>query len=180
MTPGRLHTLGARAAERNLNRAVMLEAVIFQMTWPGCPTIYYGDEAGLCGWTDPDNRRPYPWGAEDAELLDFHRDMIRLRGKYRAFRDGSLEYLYTNYGVLTYGRWDENDRLVVALNNNTTAETLRIPVWKIGCHPEGKLETLISASGDGYALGGKVYPVADGYVVVDMPAFGAVVMREVA
>ncbi len=36
-----------------------------QMTWPGAPTLYYGDEAGLCGWTDPDNRRPFPWGHEN-------------------------------------------------------------------------------------------------------------------
>ncbi len=46
-----------------------------QMTWPGAPTIYYGDEAGVCGWTDPDNRRTYPWGNEDLELIEFHRYM---------------------------------------------------------------------------------------------------------
>ncbi len=39
-----------------------------QMTWPGAPTIYYGDEAGVCGWTDPDSRRTYPWGGENLEL----------------------------------------------------------------------------------------------------------------
>ena len=41
------------------------------MTWVGAPTIYYGDEVGLCGFTDPDNRRTYPWGQEDKELLEF-------------------------------------------------------------------------------------------------------------
>ncbi|MCL2352741.1 MAG: glycoside hydrolase family 13 protein [Firmicutes bacterium] len=178
MTPGRLHTLGARAAGQNVNPAVMMEAVVFQMTWPGCPAIYYGDEAGLCGWTDPDNRRPFPWGAEDKTLLRFHRDLIRVRKRFRAFRTGSLEYLYTNYGVLTYGRWDADERLVVALNNNPTAEVLRIPVWKIGCSTRGKMETLICASGGGYALGGADYEISDGQVTLEMPPFGAALMKE--
>lgn len=49
-----------------------------QMTWPGAPTVYYGDEAGMVGWTDPDNRRSYPWGKQDWELIEFHKDMIRI------------------------------------------------------------------------------------------------------
>ena len=49
-----------------------------QMTWPGSPVIYYGDEAGVCGFTDPDSRRTYPWGHEDKELIDFYRAMIRI------------------------------------------------------------------------------------------------------
>lgn len=65
--------LGSDAAEENVRKAVFKEAVLLQMTWPGAPTIYYGDEAGVCGFTDPDNRRTYPWGAEDQELMEFHR-----------------------------------------------------------------------------------------------------------
>ena len=60
--------LGSEAAGQDINKAVFREAVVMQMTWPGAPTIYYGDEAGLCGFTDPDNRRTYPWGREDREL----------------------------------------------------------------------------------------------------------------
>mgnify|MGYP002224581700 FL=1 len=59
---GRAATLGTAAAEEGIKPAVFREAVVVQMTWPGAPTIYYGDEAGLCGFTDPDNRRTYPWG----------------------------------------------------------------------------------------------------------------------
>ena len=54
---GRAEKLGTRAAEEGVNKGVLREAVVMQMTWPGAPTIYYGDEAGLCGFTDPDNRR---------------------------------------------------------------------------------------------------------------------------
>ena len=54
-----MNTLGPGAANEGVDKAVMREAVLIQMTWPGAPTIYYGDEAGLCGFTDPDNRSPF-------------------------------------------------------------------------------------------------------------------------
>ena len=56
-TVGRTNTLGPEAANNNVNKAVFKEAVVMQMTLPGAPTVYYGDEAGVCGFTDPDNRR---------------------------------------------------------------------------------------------------------------------------
>ena len=70
---GRISYAGPEAASEGVNPAVMREAVTIQMTWPGAPTVYYGDEAGLCGFTDPDNRRTYPWGREDYQMIDFHR-----------------------------------------------------------------------------------------------------------
>ena len=80
---GRTATLGPAAAEKNINKAVFREAVVIQMTWLGAPTIYYGDEAGVCGFTDPDNRRSYPWGNEDKELIRFHKEMIRIHKENR-------------------------------------------------------------------------------------------------
>ena len=77
-TAGRVGTHGPEAAEYGVNFGIFREAVVVQMTWPGAPTVYYGDEAGVCGFTDPDNRRTYPWGKEDVVLVDFHRDMIRI------------------------------------------------------------------------------------------------------
>lgn len=75
---GRIGTVGAEAANRGVKVCVLREAVMVQMTWPGAPTVYYGDEAGVCGWTDPDSRRTYPWGHEDLELIEYHRYMIRI------------------------------------------------------------------------------------------------------
>ncbi|MFR5730855.1 MAG: alpha-amylase family glycosyl hydrolase [Clostridium sp.] len=66
---GRIGTAGAKMAEFGINYGIFREAIMVQMTWPGAPTLYYGDEAGVCGWTDPDNRRTYPWGFEDFELI---------------------------------------------------------------------------------------------------------------
>lgn len=68
---GRAANLGTQAASEGVNKGIMKEAVVIQMTWPGAPTLYYGDEAGLCGFTDPDNRRTYPWGKEDKVLIRF-------------------------------------------------------------------------------------------------------------
>ena len=73
---GRAEQLGTKAAEEGVNTAVLREAVVIQMTWPGAPTVYYGDEAGVCGFTDPDNRRTYPWGHEDQMMIAFHRDCL--------------------------------------------------------------------------------------------------------
>ena len=85
---GRVGDLGSDAAEENVRKAVFKEAVLLQMTWPGAPTIYYGDEAGVCGFTDPDNRRTYPWGAEDQELVEFHRQAIAMHKRYRTLTYG--------------------------------------------------------------------------------------------
>ena len=69
---GRVEQLGYKAAEEGINEAVFCEAVAVQMTWVGAPTVYYGDEVGVVGFTDPDNRRTFPWGNENQRLLNFH------------------------------------------------------------------------------------------------------------
>ena len=76
-----------------INKGIMRAAVMIQMTWPGAPTLYYGDEAGLCGWTDPDNRRTYPWGREDGDLLDHYRMLGTFREKYCEFLTGETHFV---------------------------------------------------------------------------------------
>ena len=93
---GRAEQLGTDAAGRGINKGVMKEAVVFQMTWPGAPTLYYGDEAGQVGFTDPDNRRTYPWGSEDMDLLNFHREMIRIHKEHEAFKTGSIQFVWVS------------------------------------------------------------------------------------
>lgn len=57
------------------------------------PTVYYGDEAGLEGFEDPFNRRPYPWGREDRELVGWFAALGRLRKECPALRRGDIRYL---------------------------------------------------------------------------------------
>jgi len=128
---GRLHTSGSHEADTGLNKAIMREAIAFQMTWIGAPTIYYGDEVGLTGWTDPDNRRPFPWGREDKEILEFYKEMIKIHKRHKAFSTGSLNYLYMSSGLICFGRWDENERIAVILNNNDNERVTIVPAWMI-------------------------------------------------
>ena len=98
---GRTATLGPEAASQDVNRAVFMEAVVFQMTWPGAPTLYYGDEAGVCGFTDPDNRRTYPWGQEDQEILSLHKYLIHMHKEREAFKTGSVKHVKSEYNFLS-------------------------------------------------------------------------------
>lgn len=95
-------------------------AVLFQMTYPGVPLVYYGDEVGLRGGDDPDNRRPMIWDRSrwDREIWETYRKAIRLRRERPALRRGSFETLWADgaAGGYLYGRRYEGERLAVALN----------------------------------------------------------------
>ncbi|MCL2386910.1 MAG: glycoside hydrolase family 13 protein [Defluviitaleaceae bacterium] len=171
---GRLHTVGPRAAERGINKNIMMEAVVFQMTWTGAPTVYYGDEAGLAGWTDPDDRRPYPWGKEDPVLIELHKKMIAIRKEYPALRNGSLEFIWSNHGFLSFGRWDENHKIVVAINNNTKPMEVTLPVWKIGI-ANGYMTEIIATGGDNFRETSRRYFVNRGELKATIPMQGAMV-----
>ena len=71
-----------------IRRLKMAYAIL--ATLPGIPTIFYGDEAGLEGYGDPFCRRPYPWGNEDRELLDFYRQLGRMRRGTSCLKDGDF------------------------------------------------------------------------------------------
>ena len=105
---GRLGTHSTEAAGQGISKAVFREAVVIQMTWPGSPTIYYGDEAGLVGWTDPDCRRTYPWGYEDTDLIEMHRELTKLRKDNPVFANGSIKPLFADTGIICYTRF-QND-----------------------------------------------------------------------
>ncbi len=117
-TIGRLQSLGPEAASQGINKAVFREAVVIQMTWPGAPTVYYGDEAGQVGWTDPDNRRTYPWGKEDHSLIEMHKSLISLHKIHSSLRLGSCLALGSGDGWISFARFDKNDCVVVVCNDN--------------------------------------------------------------
>ncbi|MGL4790485.1 MAG: glycoside hydrolase family 13 protein, partial [Anaerotignaceae bacterium] len=129
---GRVSTVGSLRAEQGVSLCVMRLAVLIQMTWIGSPTLYYGDEAGLCGFTDPDCRRTYPWGKEDLGLIEYHSELIRLRKKNQVLSFGSTMFLNEGYGLIVYGRFDAKRRIIVAINNLDRQQVVEIPVWRIG------------------------------------------------
>lgn len=174
---GRTNTLGPEAADRDVNKAVMREAVVMQMTWPGAPTIYYGDEAGLCGFTDPDNRRAYPWGREDLELIRFHKEMIRIHKENKELLTGSFKYLLGEYNVLAYGRFNKEAQTAVIVNNNEHEVEKEFSVWYLGIPKEGKLQRLMLTHKDGFTTEPQEYEVKAGKITVKLPPTSAMVLH---
>ena len=95
-------------------------AALFQMTYIGAPTIYYGDEVALGGGDDPDNRRPFPWDWEsDPKRVDVHewyKKVTALRTAHKALQTGDFRTLTAAGKVYAFSRSDGNDTFVVALN----------------------------------------------------------------
>ncbi len=174
---GRTNTLGPEAADRDVNKAVMREAVVMQMTWPGAPTIYYGDEAGLCGFTDPDNRRTYPWGREDHELIRFHKEMIRIHKENKEILTGSFRYLLGEYNILAYGRFNKQAQTIVVINNNEHEVEKEFSVWYLGIPKEGKLERLMLTHKDGFTTEPFEYEMKAGKVTIKLPPTSAIVLH---
>lgn len=175
---GRVSYAGAAAASQGINPAVMREAVVIQMTWPGAPTVYYGDEAGVCGFTDPDNRRTYPWGKEDQQMLDFHRSMIKLHKEYEVIRKGSLNFLWNDYQGLSYGRFSDNEQMIVILNNLAEDREIEVEVWQTGIsrQEDTVLERVMLTYRAGYTEEKDSYIARGGIVRLNVPGYGAVIL----
>ena len=173
---GRVATVGHLAANEGVKESVMREAVVMQMTWIGAPTLYYGDEAGVCGFTDPDNRRTYPWGNENKDLLAFHKEAIRVHRESSALRYGSLEFLHGEYEVVSYGRFDEKEKMVVIVNNGHQKE-VTIPVWRAEVPFNAKMERLLYTYGGGYTVEEATYEVTDGELTLLMDKNSAMILR---
>ncbi|MGN1193532.1 MAG: glycoside hydrolase family 13 protein [Dorea sp.] len=173
---GRVEHLGPEAANEYINLGVMREAVIMQMTWVGAPTVYYGDEAGVCGFTDPDNRRTYPWGHENKELIAFHREIIRIHKEHPALRTGSIKMLKWEENMLSYGRFLGEDKVIVIINNRSDLAEVTVPVWEVEVPMKCRMKKLIYSYLDGYTVDYEEYLVQDGEVVVNMGAHSALVL----
>ncbi|WP_410511371.1 alpha-glycosidase [Paenibacillus sp. BR2-3] len=104
-------------------------ATLFQLTFPGAPCIYYGDEIGMDGGYDPDNRKCMEWDPQkqNGELLQFFKQTIHLRHKYSALQDGTLTFLqdHVNERNLIYERRDAQDRFVILINSSKSPSTFR-------------------------------------------------------
>lgn len=176
---GRVAQLGSKAAEEGINLAVMREAVAVQMTWVGAPTVYYGDEAGVCGFTDPDSRRTYPWGQENRELVEFHKEMIRIHKREKPLRTGSLKMLSWSSNVLAYARFQEDEQIIVVLNNSKELKEVTIPVWQAEVPMKGKMERLMYSWEKSYTTERDIYLVEDGETVVNMGKHSVLIMKPV-
>ena len=114
-------------ARRQLGLKRLRLAALVLFTFPGAPTVYYGDEAGMEGWEDPFNRAGYPWGQEDSELKSFFSKLAHLRREQPALQTGQLHWRWTAGSLLVFARELDGQLLTTAVNAADTPQTLTLP-----------------------------------------------------
>lgn len=121
------HKLGYKLPDSEYEKAKkkLYLASVLQFTLPGIPSIFYGDEAGLQGFDDPINRRPYPWGSEDKEILAHYKKLGRIRRENRAVFSGGFNMRDEN-GLVAYERASGDDEILIAVNAGADDKTLII------------------------------------------------------
>ncbi len=125
-------------------------ALFFQMTYVGTPTLYYGDEYGMMGATDPDCRRTMDWTQATLSnpAVALTKKLIGIRKKYSALRTGSFMTLLTDdaNGIYAYARLDKAKRITVVLNNDTVSHLETVPVAPAGITNGAVLTDAVSGS----------------------------------
>ena len=122
---------GATLVQVALAKDKLRLAMLFQMTYPGSPAIYYGDEVGVTGGADPMNRATYPWadlgGHPDEHLLADVRQLTALRKSMPVLRHGTLRApLYADEHVVVLAREDAGHWALTATNNDDAARTVDV------------------------------------------------------
>jgi cyclomaltodextrinase / maltogenic alpha-amylase / neopullulanase len=101
-------------------------ATVIQYFVPGLPCIYYGDEAGLYGYRDPFNRCCYPWKNEDYELIEFFKEIGKVRKMNNIFKDGYFRIIYIDNEICIFERFNENESIVIAVNRTDNSKMLDV------------------------------------------------------
>lgn len=91
-------------------------ASLLQFTLPGVPSVYYGDEAGTEGYKDPFNRACYPWGNENQELLQWYKNIAKIRNEHEVFKEGKFKDICSSENIMCYKRHENGKGIVVAIN----------------------------------------------------------------
>ena len=140
--------------ERAKGIALVKLAALVLFTFPGSPTVYYGDEAGMEGFEDPFNRGGYPWGHEDKSLKAWFTRLGTLRDQRQELRGGTIQYLYASGPLLAFARELVGARAVTVVNAGTAPEALCLPWPK---------ETAVDL------LTGRTFPAPSGAVSLRLP-----------
>jgi glycosidase len=113
-------------AKRHLSRGQLqiarqrlLMATFLQYTLPGSPSLYYADETGMEGYKDPFNRRTYPWGREDREILEHFRQLGKLRQLCEPLRLGDLEFFQAGDQKIGFSRSLNGKKLRIYVNRSS-------------------------------------------------------------
>lgn len=120
--------------QRRRGKDLLRLASLLLFTFPGSPTVYYGDEAGMEGFEDPFNRQTYPWGYEDRELVDWFRALGMLRSTHTALRNGEIQYLCGRGNLLVYQRKDQRETVLCGFNAGEESLKVELP-WRVELTP---------------------------------------------
>ena len=113
--------------ELNEDKNLLKLAVFIQMTFEGVPYIYYGDEAGLIGEKDPDNRRTYPWENEDKDILNFYKKIVKERKNNKLLLNGETKFLkLSNQNIFGYIRYIKTNKVLILINRSDIMEKIEI------------------------------------------------------
>ena len=161
---GRINSHKSEDAKSGVKLEVMRQAIMMQITLPGAPTVYYGDEVGVCGFTDPDNRRTYPWGNENLELLEYHRYVNKWHRIRKELKTGSLIRLISTGGVVCYARVLKDNISVVIINAGEYTAKTDIPLYLTGMRDNAVISRVIYTNKVGYNVGRVTYINDNGYL----------------
>ncbi len=144
-------------------------AAIIQFTWVGTPSVYYGDELGMEGERDPDNRRGMEWGLANSQndMLSLYRKLISLRRSHKVLQSGDPVLLRASDrdGVAAYARVLGEDAAVVAINRSAMPKAVAISLSGLSEHSD-----FVNA------LDGAPAPVSRHMVSLTIPARGAAIL----
>ena len=174
---GRLKNAAGDEAARGTNICFLRQAQLMQMSLQGAPTFYYGDEAGVTGFTDPDSRRTYPWGREDKECLEWAHIVARMHNSSDAFRRGSLIWLNAENGLAAYARTLGKEKYVVIVYTGEAERDIDIPVWIAGITDTDKLKGILYTDCWNYGEKGNEVAVNNGRAILRIKPHGAYVLK---
>jgi neopullulanase len=169
----------------NGDQSALRLCVLFQMTMPGAPCIYYGDEIGMTAATDPYCRAAFPWDDKagwDQPLLDFYQRAIALRHAHLVLRTGTVHTLYADHGVYACLRQQGAESAVVVYNTRDTPVMMELELApREGRHKQSGKEAPSPLVADGATYrgvwNGAGLTVKQGKLgVLDVPARDAVVL----
>ena len=176
---GRINTHKSEDASSGVKLEVMRQAIMMQVTLPGAPTVYYGDEVGVCGFTDPDSRRTYPWGHENLELLEYHRYMNRWHKVRKELKSGSLIKLISDAGAVCYARVLKDNVSVIVINTGEYTKKIDIPLYLTGMRDNAIISRVIYTNKTGYNVGRVTYENDNGYLNMEIePHSGYLLVSE--
>ena len=147
--------------------------LIFQFTYIGTPTLYYGDEYGMRGGNDPDDRRTFDWSQANTQnvAVALTRKLVSIRDRYSALRTGSYMTLLTDdaHRVYAFGRFDANHRIAVVLNNGDDTQQVTVPAYQLSMTNGSRVTDLLT---------GDAYQVSNGNVTVRVEGhYGAILAQ---